>query len=139
MVTKPPIPVAPHPPEIVDLLPPSTVITADEVSYYLEACNAWKSVGTEGGPLTDEVAEDYPGLTQGDACEWAVFGYTVQGSITWDEIINQMANYAELMRNDRITLIQIIENMYDVSLETSQAIKELNTPKQGLWGKLFGK
>lgn len=131
-LTKPPIPPAPVPPELESQIPPTLTLTAKEVAYYHEACEAWES----GEYVELDLINQY-GLSQTDACKWAVFGYTVQGEITWEEILNQMAAYAERMRGDRAALVQLIENMYQVSLETQEAVKRIDGDRRGFVSKFF--
>ena len=65
VLPKPMIPAEPRAPELVAQLPPSIVTTAEEVSYWDEACGAW-----QGGEYTKaEMAEEYPGLSMAASCE----------------------------------------------------------------------
>lgn len=132
VLTKPPIPPAPIAPDVADQLPPAITLTAKEVAYYVDVCNDY-----EAGEYTDEEMLADTGLTRADACKWAVFGYTVQGEITWEEILNQMAGYAERMRADRSLLVDLINNMYNVSLETQEAVKRIDGDRRGFLSKFF--
>jgi hypothetical protein len=103
-------------------MPVSIVTTATEVAYWDEVCDAWS-----GNEYTiEEMQEDYPGLSRGAACEWAVYGHTVQGHLNLESIFVKQATYAEQMRGYAETLIQIINSQYDLSQNTQEAIREAN-------------
>ena len=122
VLPKPVIPTEPRAPVLVEQLPPSIVTTAEEVSYWDEACESW-----QGGEYTDaEMAEEYPGLSMAASCEWAIYGHSVQGHLNLESIFVRQATYAEQMRGYVQTLIQIIESQYDLSQNTQDAIKEAN-------------
>jgi len=121
-MAKPIIPAEPQAPDLAAQLPATVTLTPKEVEYYKEACDAW-----EGGEYSDlEMETEYPGLTRGAACDWAIKGYTIQDGLTVEDMWNQSARYAEEMRNYARVLKLQIEQMYQVSQETQKAIKETN-------------
>jgi hypothetical protein len=101
------MPVAPN---LAELLPDSIVVTPEDVQIYKEACDAWES----NEYSKEEIISQY-GLSRSSACDWAIFGYTVQGEITIESIENQQADYAEKLRHHINFLIETINNLYEVS------------------------
>jgi hypothetical protein len=124
-MTKPVIPVEPAAPNLAALLPETITITAKEASYYKDACDAW-----EGGEYSKaELAQQYPGLSRGSACDWAVKGYTIQAGLTFEQMWNLSADYAEQMRNYANTLKTQINSMYQLNQKTQDAMQQANTER----------
>ena len=122
VMPEPTIPVEPRAPELGAQLPESIVTTAENVEYWDEVCDAW-----EGGEYTDaQMQVDYPDLSRAAACEWAIYGHTVQGHFNLESIFVQQATYAEQMRAHVDLLVKIIEGQYQLSLNTQNAIAEAN-------------
>lgn len=73
-------------------IPPVLTLTADTAAYYAEACDG----------LSEETADSelYPGLSRGDACDWAVIGFTVQGWLTFKEQLLMQRAYIELLNTN---------------------------------------
>jgi hypothetical protein len=117
-----PAPVVPREPSAPDLAsqyPTSIVITKAETEYYTEACDAWES----GEYTEDELLVEYS-LSRGAACDWAIYGHTVQGSLDIESIFVQQADYVERLRAHIDALVGIINNQYLLSKQTTAAIKD---------------
>jgi len=110
VLSKPVIPPEPVAPNLAEQLPESVVITAEEAQYYKDACDAWESNEYE----ESEILNEY-GLSRSSACDWAIFGYTVQGELTVESIYNQQSSYVEQLRFYIQYLKSTIQNMYDAS------------------------
>jgi len=122
VLSRPSIPPAPVPPELTSQLPKDLVVTPADVALYTAACDAWES----GEYSDDQVIADY-GLTRTAACDWAIYGYTVQDSITFDGILTNMVGYINELQNHNKFLHQIIDNMYEVSQQTNESVREINS------------
>ena len=94
VMAEPVIPPEPQAPDLASQLPPTITLTPDEVAYYKEVCDAWES----NEHTKADMEENFPGLPRGAACDWAIKGYTIQGSLTVEAMWNQSAHYAESMR-----------------------------------------
>lgn len=75
-------------------MPPVLVTTAEEVSYWTEACDAF----SDGEYDEEELSEQYPGLTRSSSCDWAIYGFTVQGWLNFESYMAQLASYVEQLR-----------------------------------------
>ena len=136
---KPSIPADPVPPKLNDQLGPAIVITAKDARYFAEACDAWEDKDSDGKPnySKDEMAKNYPGLSRSDACDWAIYGQTVQGNLNLENIFILQATYAEQMRAHVQYLRETIDRMYQLSEEVrKEATKEAPTPEKR-WYHLF--
>jgi len=134
-----PTPTIPHLPKAPDLasqLPKTIVVTAKEVSYFAEACDAWTS-----GEYTDaEMQEEYEGISRSAACDWAIYGYTVQGQLNVEGIELQQTAYADSLRAYIEALLSIIHSQVEVSQRTEEAIEQLNKvpdPPPSFFKRLF--
>lgn len=107
MIPKPVIPVEPSIPTLVDV--PVVVITPQDAQYYQDICNDYES---------GEYGEGELPLTREAACNWAIYGHTVDGEITFEDMLNRMADYAEQMREHARQLRQIINHLYQAQQRT---------------------
>ena len=119
---KPSIPAEPTPPKLDDQLGPAVVITAKDVSYFAEACDAWEEKTEDGKAAytAEEMQNKFPGLSRSASCDWAIYGQTVQGNLNLENIFIQQATYAEQMRAHVKFLRETIEHMY----QTSEKVRE---------------
>jgi hypothetical protein len=100
-------------------LPIGIEVSATLARYYIEVCDAW-----EGGEYNDiEMAEMYPGLSQSSACTWTVVGYTVQQSITVEDMWLQIVHLIQRLYLHIDVLEGTVEAMYQSSLDTQEALK----------------
>jgi len=110
-VPPPDIPILPSPPP--PLQRHLQVLTLENVTYFAEACDAWKSVGQEGFDTADEVAADYPGLTQEDACGWAIYGRTVGDELAFEQDLERAAGYADELRSVIASLTRQLKSLHE--------------------------
>ncbi|GGW88592.1 hypothetical protein [Alteromonas halophila] len=98
-------------PEAPDMsLPdPVIVINSNEASYFLDACEAFRFAGEEGHSTLEEVRQNYPGLSQDDACNFNIYGWTLQGWLNFESKMAELAGYVETLRSH----IQFLENQMD--------------------------
>ena len=125
VMAKPVIPPEPQAPDLASQLPPTITLTPAEVAYYKVVCEAWE----DGEYTEEEMADQFPGLSRGAACDWVIKGYTIQGGLTVEDMWNQSAHYAESMRAYVKALKTQINNMYDLSKATQKAMLEVNTKR----------
>jgi hypothetical protein len=67
-----------------------------------------------------------PCCGQSAACDWAIYGYTVQGQITAESILDQQATYAEQLRSYIDLLLGIIHTQQQISRDTRKSIEAPN-------------
>ena len=117
VMIKPSIPPEPIAPKLADLLSPVIVITAEEAAYYAEICEDYSQYSAE------EMLDRQPGLSQSAACDWAIYGQTVQGNLNLENIFILQATYAEQMRAHTKFLRDMIESMYQLSQTQQDAMR----------------
>ena len=96
--------------------PQPIVLTAEEVAYYKEVCDGWES--------GEDMSET--GLSRSDACDWAVYGLTVNG---WTQLKLHYAEFLAREKECRITVEQLnnaAQSRYEVIQEGQDAMEELN-------------
>lgn len=99
------IPVMPEPMILEEItapdirIPPVQVETLGQARFYLEACDAFESVGDEDAYNLEEVRALYPGIDLQSACYWAVYGWNTQNFITVEDILIDMTGYANRLRS----------------------------------------
>jgi hypothetical protein len=122
VVSKPIIPAAIAGPLL--RLPEVVVVTTAEALYFNDACLAFKAIGSEDDRLG--VLDDYPGLTQSAACEWAIYGFTVQGWLSLESQINEIGAYTRSLRA-RIALLEgMLNDQYDSSKAQKETFERIN-------------
>jgi hypothetical protein len=129
---KPAIPQVPTPPKLGDQFGPAIVITAKDANYFADACAAWEEKEGEIAVYTaEDMKKQYPGLSRSAACDWAIYGQTVQGNLNLENIFILQATYAEQMRAHVKFLTEVIDRMYDLSEEVrAEATKPLPEPEK---------
>lgn len=123
VMSKPILPMEPKAPQLLGQLPPTITLTRVETDYYAEVCSAWES----GDYTPMEMSTLYPGLSRSSACDWAIKGYTIQGSITVEFMWGQVASYIESLRLYNDILKQQIQNMYESGLDTEEAMRGISS------------
>jgi hypothetical protein len=80
-------------------LPPVMVINSDEASYYLEACEDFKKAGQQDEYTLEKLQAQYEGLSQDDACNFNIYGFTLQGWLSLEAQMVKVAGYVEKLRS----------------------------------------
>jgi hypothetical protein len=114
-------------------LGPAIVITARDVSYLADVCDAWNERNKDGDPAysAEEMQNEYGGVSRSAACDWAIYGQTVQGNLNLENIFILQATYAEQMRAHVKFLREVIDRMYDLSEEVrAEATKPMPEPEK---------
>lgn len=88
------------------------VVTADTAAYFLEACEAWRAVGEVDAWTARDVEARYPGLSENDACNWAIFGMTAESEIAFEKDLAAAAHYTEALRAWGRALKRQLETLY---------------------------
>jgi hypothetical protein len=118
VVSKPIIPAAIAGPPLK--LPEVVVVTTADAHNYIDACLAFKAVGKPDQDTLKEVEEEYPGLSQSSACNWAIYGFTVQGWLSLESQINEIGAYTRSLR----ARVAVLEGMLNDQYDSAQAQKE---------------
>ena len=105
-----------------DLQVPTPIITtAEETSYYAEACEAISS----GDYTKDELSVAYPSLSRSNACDWAVTGFTIQGWFTLESQLVLAGTYTEQLRA-RISFLEgMIKDREEIANRQKAAINKI--------------
>jgi len=81
------------------------VITAKDAMYYQDACEAF----TEA---PDEAKEVYVGLSYQSACNWAIYGFSVDNWFNLQQDLILIDNYVERVEEQRDFYKRQLENRY---------------------------
>lgn len=81
-------------------------MTRQEAQYYSEACIAF-SEDLEGAAI------DYQGLTLESSCNWAVYGFTVQGWFNTEQNLILISNYVQKLEYQIEFYKKQLENRYE--------------------------
>lgn len=102
------------------------MISQKEVNYYNEACDAFRSIGQKDQYSIDEVTRNFPELTLSSACDWAIYGFTVQGWLNLENQIGEVSTYTQSLRA-RIQLLEgMLRDQYTASLRQKEALEAIN-------------
>ena len=77
-------------------------LTANEVSYYAQVCDEYEAASP------GEDIEGRTGLSRSAACDWAIFGYTVQGSFENELTVNRVVLYVRMLERHIDYLMRVI-------------------------------
>lgn len=125
----PPVKIDPPSPPTLGL-PPVLVTTFDEVSYWTEACEAFSDVDSRDQAALAEVTEEFPGLTRGDACDWAIYGFTVQGWLTFEAYMAEIASYIEQLRAHIKFQSQLMDERQKIISTRDEALGKLGSTQE---------
>jgi len=114
-------------------VPPIAVTTLKEARLYLSACEAWQTADQppieypEGSPFDDQPAglsseqilRDFGGITEDQACRWALYGWPAESQLDFERMIEQLAGNQEEQRKYISFLREQLMNRY-------QAVKDFN-------------
>jgi len=123
-------------------LPPVITITPADAAYFAEACDEW----SEWGQYDEESwMDDFPGLTNDDACNWAIYGYTVQDQLTMEQVWASTAAYTESLESQITFLTDYIRSIERIFRQQDDAIKNISNQivpppveeKRGFFRRLF--
>ena len=105
-------------------------MTPDDAAYFAEACGAHE--GAAQGDTADlaELEVLYPGLTRGDACSWAIYGFTVQDWLTLEVKMAEIAGYVEQLRAQIQFLGELMEARQQVMDDHVSALQEIGSLQQ---------
>lgn len=87
-------------------LGPVIDITPETAAYYQEACDAWETHTEE------EMAENYSGLSRGDACEWSIRGFTIQDWLNLEVLLLQLGQRMETLSTQIDFYINQLKDRY---------------------------
>lgn len=119
MLPKPTLIKTEAPPQLT--LPPVIVINRNEASFYMDACDDYEYAGQEDYPTLKEVQQMYPGISQDDACNFNIYGFTLQGWLNFESQMVKVAGYVEKLRQQIRYLEQTIEARQSI-IERQEAI-----------------
>lgn len=95
---------------------PVIIVNSREANDFYDACIAFQSAGEEGFDTLEEVQREYQGLTEDDACNYNIYGWTLQGWLNFESKMAEIAGYVEKLRDH----IQFLENQMDTRYEIIQ-------------------
>ena len=75
------------------------VINSNEASHYLEACEDFKKAGQQDKYTFKELQVKYEGLSQDDACNFNICGFTLQGWLNLEFQMTKVAGCVEKLRS----------------------------------------
>ncbi len=107
-------------------IPPVITLTPDDALYYQKACDDYGMIGQEDGYTLSEINNLYPGLDRSAACNWAIYGFTVQGWLTFESQLNRLGVYTEQLRNRISYLESMIKELEQNAKVQQDAILENN-------------
>lgn len=81
------------------------VITAKDAQYYQEACEAFSEA-------PEEAKEVYVGLSYQSSCNWAIYGFSVDGWLNLQQDLILIDNYVERLEDQRDFYKSQLENRY---------------------------
>lgn len=114
------------PPAPLLTLPPVLVMTGEEAQFYGNACQEFKDAGKEDAYSEDELKERYPGLSRANACDWAIYGFTVQDWLTVESQMAEIATYVEQLRAQINFLTGMMDERQAIMDEQIKAIQNVN-------------
>lgn len=103
-------------------VPTPLVITALETDYYAEACEAH----SDGSYSEDELVAMFPDLTRSNACDWAIYGFTVQGWFNVEAKLALAGSYSQQLRDRIIFLEGIIKDYEAISDKQEEVLREIH-------------
>jgi hypothetical protein len=118
----------PSPPN--STLPPVLVTTADDVAYYIEACDAFSDVDDDDSGAVARLQQDYPGLSRSSACDWAVYGFTVQGWLNFEAYMSELAGYVEQLRAHIDYQNRMMEERQKIVAERDKALIDMQSSRE---------
>jgi len=74
----------------------AVTVTADYAEFLREVCDAYDMIGR--GYTREEVEEQYPNLSEDDACHWEITGFTRRGLFDLLAWMKSVQTYALLLR-----------------------------------------
>lgn len=79
----------------------------------ITACEDFKLVGQEGFKTLAEVQEEYPGVDQSYACDFAVYGLSPDAQMNFEAELIELRSYADKLRARIEFYIQQLLNQYE--------------------------
>jgi hypothetical protein len=129
-VPKLPEPVTPPDPQPPNLdLPPVLVITAVEAEYYKEVCEEFSQLA-ESDTTARKALEVRTEMTQGNACDWAIYGFTVQDWLTLEVKMAEIAGYVDQLRAQLQFLRELMNKRQRVMDERAKALQSITSREE---------
>ena len=94
-------------------LDPVIVITPQDAAYYQDACEAFTEASTSDSEGFSNEEVGYIGLDLDSACNWAVYGYTVQGWLNLEQRLLLIKSYIKEVESQRKFYQEQLINQYD--------------------------
>lgn len=118
------VPTEPPPPALE--LPPVLVMTREEALYYAEACDDFNPADPDDAYSPEELRVKYPGLTKENACDWAIYGFTVQDWLTVESQMAKIAGYVEQLRAQIRFMRQLMDERQEVIDKQLESIQKIS-------------
>lgn len=125
------IPVLPEPifidkptPPALAINDPILVVNHETALDYSQACEAYNSVGEEDADSLEEVQAEFPGISQDDACNYNIYGFTLQGWLNFEANLAELAGYVEKLRDHIDFLEDQLRSRYKIIKEREAAMTQ---------------
>lgn len=109
--------------------PDPIVITLKDFEFYYQACEDYKSVGEEDAYTLEEVQNLYVGLTQDDACSFAIYGFPVQIWLNFEAQLTEAAGHKQEWVNLARIYAKALMEQYRINKEAADKIENQLTKK----------
>ena len=121
----PQIPEKPNKPTI-SKYPVTIIVTPEQSAYWQEACDDWHVWGSSTDETKSDWKDQYGGLTDRDACNWGVYGHTVQDSLTVELIWARTAQYVQDLESYIEMLKKMMYSRYKITNDSWDELSEIN-------------
>lgn len=118
------VPTEPPPPALK--LPPVLVMTREEALYYADACDEFNPDDPDDAYTPEELRVKYPGLTKENACDWAIYGFTVQDWLTVESEMAKIAGYVEQLRAQIRFMRRLMDERQEVIDKQLESIQKIS-------------
>ena len=105
-------------------LPPVMVINSNEASYFLEACEDFSKAGQPDEYSLKELKIKYVGLNQDDACNFNIYGFTLQGWLNLETQMAKVAGYVDKLRSQIDYLEKTIQERQKIITQRETILKQ---------------
>lgn len=112
-------------PELAPFYQPNTlVITPKEVQFYQDICDDYADLN--GNQDQEQALYTETGLSKSAACDWAIYGFTVQDWLTFESHLVDIARYIEELKAQNRYLRQVLKDRQQLMEQHKAELMKLN-------------
>lgn len=100
-------------------------MTREEAEFYINACDDFNPVDPNDAYTEQELLKKYPGLSRANACDWAIYGFTVQDWLTVESQMAEIASYVEKLRSHITFLVELMKQRQQVMDKQLDTVREM--------------